>query len=364
VARQFLRRGDRTSGLPDDRGHFHWLIRLKGEERDVITLWLSLRQRTVFAETELMPAPEENVEALYRYLLVKNHELRELHLAIGPEAGIYLVTQVPIGELTVERMDELVGATVTYVDDMFPTVMSMGLRRCIDGDAREIAPCSVDVVAYKLVIIGAGRMGSALAEGLLRRSGASRANSPSLARSVESRARPRESIPGVGVFASLEVVDVDAHTGRHLAVKPDHAEGISRLAGAVGIVTRVLSVVAGLSTARIEAAFPGPVAVIRSMPNTPVLIGQGVTAMAGGAHVTSDDLDWAESILGAVGTVVRVTERNLDAVTGLSGPMPAYLYLVVEALIEAGVHQGSRATSRARWWLTPSPDRGAAEAIR
>jgi hypothetical protein len=112
---------------PDDRGHFHWLIRLKGDERDVITLWLSLRQRTVFAETELMPAPEESVEALYRYLLVKNHDLRELHLAIGPEAGIYLVTQVPIHELTIERMDELVGATVTYVDEMFPTVMSMGL---------------------------------------------------------------------------------------------------------------------------------------------------------------------------------------------------------------------------------------------
>jgi pyrroline-5-carboxylate reductase len=131
-----------------------------------------------------------------------------------------------------------------------------------------------------------------------------------------------------------------------LAVKPDQAEGISRLAGAVG-VTRVLSVVAGLSTARIEAAFSNPVAVIRSMPNTPVLIGQGVTAMAGGAHVTSEDLDWAESILGAVGTVVRVTERNIDAVTGLSGPMPAYLYLVVEALIEAGVHQGlSREVSR------------------
>ena len=113
--------------VPDDRGHFHWLIRLKGEERDVITLWLSLRQRTVFVETELMPAPEENIEELYRYLLVKNHELRELHLAIGPEAGIFLVTQVTIGELTIERLDELVGATVTYVDDMFPTVMSMGL---------------------------------------------------------------------------------------------------------------------------------------------------------------------------------------------------------------------------------------------
>ncbi|MGA7833621.1 MAG: YbjN domain-containing protein [Acidimicrobiales bacterium] len=113
--------------LPDDKGHFHWLIRLRGEERDVITLWLSLRQRTVFAETELMPAPEENREELYRYLLVKNHELRELHLAIGPEDGIYLVTQVPVNELTIERMDELVGATVHYVDQIFPTAMSLGL---------------------------------------------------------------------------------------------------------------------------------------------------------------------------------------------------------------------------------------------
>ncbi len=74
-----------------------------------------------------MPAPEENREELYRYLMVKNHELRELHLAIGPEAGIYLVTQIPIQELTVERLDELVGATVTYVDEIFPTAMTMGL---------------------------------------------------------------------------------------------------------------------------------------------------------------------------------------------------------------------------------------------
>jgi hypothetical protein len=113
--------------LPDDRGHFHWLIRLKGEERDVITLWLSLRQRTVFAETEVMPAPEEHHAELFRFLLTKNHEMRELHLAIGPEDGIYLVAQIPYAELTVERLDELVGATVHYVDEIFPTAMSMGL---------------------------------------------------------------------------------------------------------------------------------------------------------------------------------------------------------------------------------------------
>ena len=113
--------------LPDDRGHFHWLIRLKGEEKDVITLWLSLRQRTVHVETEVMPAPEENRETLYRYLLTKNAELRELHLAIGPEDGIYLMAQIPIAEMTTERLDEVVGATLIYVDEIYPTAMTMGL---------------------------------------------------------------------------------------------------------------------------------------------------------------------------------------------------------------------------------------------
>ncbi len=113
--------------LPDDRGHFHWLIRLKGDEKDVITLWLSLRQRTVHVETEVTPAPEENREALYRYLLVKNAELRELHLAIGPEDGIYLTAQIPSLEVTTERLDEVVGATLTYVEEIFPTAMTMGL---------------------------------------------------------------------------------------------------------------------------------------------------------------------------------------------------------------------------------------------
>jgi hypothetical protein len=119
--------GIEHQALPDDRGHFHWLIRLKGEEKDVITLWLSLRQRTVHVETEVTPAPEVQKEMLYRYLLVKNAELRELHLAIGPEDGIYLMAQIPIREVSVERLDEVVGATLTYVEEIYPTAMSMGL---------------------------------------------------------------------------------------------------------------------------------------------------------------------------------------------------------------------------------------------
>jgi pyrroline-5-carboxylate reductase len=201
-------------------------------------------------------------------------------------------------------------------------------------------------MTYELIIVGGGRMGSALAEGLLDASWCIPDQLAVVEVSSEQRAALSDRLNGVAVLASIERDHVGPSTGVLLCVKPDHAEGAARLAGAAGI-TRLLSVVAGLSSARIEAVFPGPVAVIRSIPNTPVLVRKGVSAIAGGSHVTKDDLDWAEAILSAVGAVVRVTERNIDAVTGLSGSMPAYLYLVVEALIDAGVHQGlSREVSR------------------
>ena len=201
-------------------------------------------------------------------------------------------------------------------------------------------------MAFKLIIIGGGRMGSALAAGLLSAEWCSASELAIIESSLEARRDLERRFNGVSVLASTELAEVDGATGVVLCVKPDHAESAARVAGASGI-TRLLSVVAGLSTARLEAVFPGPVAVVRSMPNTPVLVRKGVSAIAGGSNVTAADLDWAESILGAVGTVVRVTERNIDAVTGLSGSMPAYLYLVIESLIEAGVHQGlSRDVSR------------------
>jgi pyrroline-5-carboxylate reductase len=124
-----------------------------------------------------------------------------------------------------------------------------------------------------------------------------------------------------------------------LAVKPDVAESVLRTLAAVGI-RRVLSIVAGLSTARLEAALqPGDV-VVRAMPNTPSLVGSGVAGMAGGSAATAADLEWAEAILGSVGTVVRLPERHLDAVTGVSGSGPAYIFLVAEAMIEGGVSAG------------------------
>ena len=167
-------------------------------------------------------------------------------------------------------------------------------------------------MAYQLVIVGGGRMGSALAEGLLDASWCTPDQMAIVEVSSDRRELLGKRLAEVAVVAALEPEHVDANTGVLLCVKPDHAEGAARRAVEAG-VTRLLSVVAGLSCARIEAVFPGPVAVIRSMPNTPVLVRKGVSAIAGGGHVTKDDLDWAETILSAVGTVVRVTERNIDA---------------------------------------------------
>ena len=79
---------------------------------------------------------------------------------------------------------------------------------------------------------------------------------------------------------------------------------------------------------------------MRAMPNTPALVGAGASAIAGGSDATDADISWAESILGSVGIVVRVDESQLDAITGLTGSGPAYLFLVAESLIDAGVNAG------------------------
>ncbi|MDQ1367605.1 MAG: pyrroline-5-carboxylate reductase, partial [Acidimicrobiaceae bacterium] len=124
-----------------------------------------------------------------------------------------------------------------------------------------------------------------------------------------------------------------------VAVKPGDVQVACRDAAAAG-VGRVLSIAAGVTLARLQEWLGEGVPVVRAMPNTPALIGAGAAAIAPGAFASGDDLDWAEEILGAVGTVVRVPESQLDAVTGLSGSGPAYVFLVAEALIEAGVLVG------------------------
>ncbi len=186
----------------------------------------------------------------------------------------------------------------------------------------------------KLLLVGGGRMGAALVGGLVAGGWADPASLAVLDTDPGARERIAASHPGVTVVAEPVVAE-----GVVLAVKPDVAEAACRSMMSAP-PRRLLSVVAGLSTARLAAALPPGTAVVRAMPNTPALVGAGVSVISGGDTATSADLDWAESVLGSVGTVVRLPERYLDAVTGLSGSGPAYVFLVAEALIDAGVMAG------------------------
>ncbi len=197
-------------------------------------------------------------------------------------------------------------------------------------------------MAPKLVIVGGGQMGSTLVSGLLASGWASASELAVSEPDAARRAALAGAHEGLAV-AELPVAADDAV----LAVKPDVAEAVLRTLDAVG-VRRVLSIVAGLSTDRLEAALGPGTVVVRAMPNTPALVGAGVAAMAGGSAATAADLDWAEGILDAVGSVVRLPERHLDAVTALSGSGPAYVFLLAEAMIDGGVAAGlTRDVSRA-----------------
>lgn len=141
--------------------------------------------------------------------------------------------------------------------------------------------------------------------------------------------------------------DVGPSEGAVLAVKPGDVAAACRAVSGAG-VGRVLSVAAGVPVAKLEDWLGGGCVVVRAMPNTPALVRAGAAAIAPGTAAGPDDLAWAEGILGSVGVVVRVAEPLLDAVTGLSGSGPAYVFLVAEALIEAGVLVGlSRPVSQA-----------------
>jgi pyrroline-5-carboxylate reductase len=183
----------------------------------------------------------------------------------------------------------------------------------------------------ELVIVGGGRMGEALLGGLV----AAKWAEPEELAVVEPVAARRDDLrarfPGVTVTA-----EPVAAAGAVVAVKPAEVAAVC----ATLTAGRVLSIAAGVPLATIEAALPAGTAAVRAMPNTPAVVGAGAAAIAGGRAASDDDLAWAEGILGAVGEVVRVPEKLLDAVTGLSGSGPAYVFLVAEALIDAGVLVG------------------------
>lgn len=185
----------------------------------------------------------------------------------------------------------------------------------------------------RLLVVGGGRMGSALVRGLLG-AGWSPTDIVVVEPSVERRSVLSVELPSVEVRP-----DVTTSAAAVIAVKPAVGEEACRAVSGVG-TGRVLSIMAGVPLARLESWLPPSTAVVRAMPNTPATVGAGVSAVAAGSRAGEPDLAWAEELLAAVGHVVRLPEASLDAVTGLSGSGPAYVFLVVEALIEAGTAVG------------------------
>jgi pyrroline-5-carboxylate reductase len=189
-----------------------------------------------------------------------------------------------------------------------------------------------------LALLGGGRMGEALAIGLVEAGWD--ATAIAVAEIDSDRRHELETrLPGVRVVPSGAWAAADADVVV-VAVKPgDVAEALAACATALADGALIVSIAAGVTIAALEAALPGH-PVVRAMPNTGALVGRGAAAIAAGTLADEQHLELTERILGAVGIVVRVPEHQLDAVTGLSGSGPAYVFLLAEAMIDAGVLVG------------------------
>jgi len=186
----------------------------------------------------------------------------------------------------------------------------------------------------RLQIVGGGRMGEALLGGLLDARWAEPAEIAVVERVADRRDQLASLFPGVVVTDAIVQAE-----GAVIAVKPGDVADTCRALAAAG-ATRVLSIAAGITTAALQSALGEGISVVRAMPNTPAVVRAGAAAIAPGSSASEADLDWASSVLEAVGVVVRVSEDKLDAVTGLSGSGPAYVFVMAESMIEAGVLVG------------------------
>lgn len=195
------------------------------------------------------------------------------------------------------------------------------------------------MATLKIGFLGAGKMATALAQGFLNAKLVG-AKQLCAADPFDAARKSFSTATGAKVFtANLDVVKNS--TVLFLATKPDQiAAAFAEISGAFGKNHLVISIAAGVTLAKLEAALPAGARVIRVMPNTPALVGAGASGFALGKNATAADADLAKKLLSAVGTAMQVKESLLDAVTGLSGSGPAYVYQFIEALSDGGVAAG------------------------
>ncbi|WP_201257985.1 pyrroline-5-carboxylate reductase [Syntrophotalea acetylenica] len=186
--------------------------------------------------------------------------------------------------------------------------------------------------------IGGGNMGEALIKGLIKSAIPAR----NIRVAEPNEARARQLTERYGVICGSDGVEVVRQSDLVvLAIKPQIVPvALPAIAGAFDDSKLLVSIAAGVTTAALEVYFQGAPRVVRVMPNTPALAGAGAAALCSGAHAGKEDLSIALHLFEGVGTVHVVSESQLDAVTGLSGSGPAYVYMVIEAMAAGGVLEG------------------------
>ena len=191
----------------------------------------------------------------------------------------------------------------------------------------------------RIAVLGTGRIGEALISGLLS-SGWRRPEDI-----IASSRRPERVVELAERYGIATTMDnVEAAAGAALvvvSVKPQDIEGLlGQIGPAISTEQTVLSVAAATPTAAIEGHLAAGVPVVRAMPNTPSTVHEGIAGLCAGAHADDAHVTLAEEALAHLGSVVRVPERHMDAVTAVSGSGPAYFALLAEAMIEAGLLLG------------------------
>lgn len=200
-----------------------------------------------------------------------------------------------------------------------------------------MSTASTSDAPLRIAVLGLGKMGGILAQGFIS---AGLLPAENLSATVARTDRDRTLDLGITLttdnLAAAAAADVVL-----LAIKPYQiVDVLQQIAPALKPGKLVISVAASITTATMEAAAGPEIAVIRAMPNTPAKLGAGMTAICRGRHVTDAQLVLAERIFATVGRTVTLDEKLIDAATGLSGSGPAYLYIIMDALAEAGVSVG------------------------
>ena len=191
----------------------------------------------------------------------------------------------------------------------------------------------------RVAVLGAGKIGGALISGLL----SSGWRQPSeLVASCRRPERAAELEESHGIRATLSNAEAVARAAVIvIAVKPQDLDALlGEVSPLIDREQTVLSIAAAIPTSALEQHLAAGVPVVRAMPNTPSVVHEGIAGVCAGAHADDEHLSLAEEVLAHLGSVVRVPERSMDAITAVSGSGPAYFALLAEAMIEAGILLG------------------------